>query len=184
MTKKYLTNDKKNRLSYLFGNLEGLVALAMLLSYTGIIMTNIILRVLGMQTLIWSLEIILGLFAWITWLATSFAVKHRSHLRFTLFRKDASQLINYLSYWLEYVLWIVIIGALFRFTITVLVDRLGSGRNIIGTPIPNVLLYLSVVVGSFLILVRATEQILRVRKRYKNGEDIRPDAAIEVRNGD
>ncbi|WIV67898.1 TRAP transporter small permease [Natrialbaceae archaeon AArc-T1-2] len=160
-------------------HLEGLLALAILAVYTTIITLDVIQRTLWGGSFTWSLDIVLGLFTWMTWLSAAFAVRHRSHLRFTLVRKQLSNRANYVMYWLEYVAWIVVMGLVLRFSVPIFLDRWETGRIVVGTGfVPSALLYLSVPVGMGLIVLRATEQIVRVRNAYRRGEDVTPTASI------
>ncbi|MCU4925068.1 TRAP transporter small permease subunit [Halobacteria archaeon AArc-dxtr1] len=171
--------DLRRRIRDVFTYLEGIVAICILAVYTAIITIDIVQRELWGGAFTWSFEIVLGLFAWMTWLSAAFAVRHRSHLRFTLVRKAISNRANYAVYWLEYVLWIAIMGIVLRYSVPIFLDRWETGRLVVGTGVvPSALLYLSVPVGMALVMVRATEQIAQVTREYRRGEDITPDPSI------
>ncbi|MFP8952901.1 TRAP transporter small permease [Natrialbaceae archaeon A-arb3/5] len=160
-------------------HVEGLIALLILIVYTAIIALDVAQRTLWGGSFTWSLEIVLGLFTWMTWLSAAFAVRHRSHLRFTLVRKALSNRANYLMYWVEYVAWIGIMGLVLRYSVPIFLDQWETGRLVVGTEfVPSALLYLAVPVGMTLVMLRATEQIVRVTREYRRGEDITPTASI------
>ena len=173
------TLDVRRIVGRVFAHLEGAVALTVLAVYTAIIALDVLQRTLWGGSFSWSLEIVLVLFTWMTWLSAAFAVRHRSHLRFTLVRKHLSNRANYLMYLLEYVAWIVVMGLVLRFSVPLFLDQWETGRVVVGTEfVPAALLYLSVPVGMTLLLVRATEQIVRLTGEYRRGEDVTPTASI------
>ena len=171
--------DLRRAVERAFTHLEGIVALAILAVYTAIIALDVVQRTLWGGSFTWSLDIVLGLFTWMTWLSAAFAVRHQSHLRFTLLRKKLSNRANYAMYWLEYVAWIVVMGLVLRFSVPIFRNRWETGQVVVGTEfVPAALLYLAVPVGMALLMVRATEQIVRVRRAYRRGADITPTASI------
>jgi TRAP-type C4-dicarboxylate transport system permease small subunit len=166
---------------YFLRDFEGYLSLLLMLAYTVIILRDVITRTVSGSTEPWSLEISLGLFAWLAWLSCSFAVKHQSHFRFTLLRSGTSPTLNYLLYWIEWILWIVIMGLVLRYSVPVLQSYLLSQRTVVGTDLPTALLYLSVPVGMVLIIFRVLQQMYVVTGRYRRGEDtaVTSDIGIE-----
>jgi TRAP-type C4-dicarboxylate transport system permease small subunit len=166
--------------SYLLRDFEGYVSLILMAVYTVVILRDVVTRTISGSTEPWSLEISLGLFAWLAWLSCSFAVKHRSHFRFTLLRTEASRTVNYLMYWIEWVLWVVIMGLVLRHSIPVLRSHILSQRTVVGTDIPTALLYLSVPVGMSLIIFRVLQQMYVITGQFRRGEDIAVTSDIGV----
>lgn len=159
---------------------EGYVALVLLAAVTALVFADVVNRIARGTQLVWGLEVIEGLFIWITWLSAAFAVRHSSHLRFTLLRQRWSARRNYAVYWVEWLLWFVVVGTIFRYSLPELERYLEAGRVVVGTDVPDALFYLAVPVGTALILLRVVQEIVRVTRRYRNGELIAPDASIEI----
>ncbi|WP_246989708.1 TRAP transporter small permease [Halorientalis marina] len=171
--------SKRNRWrSKLEKNFEGYLALILLIAYTAIIIYDITNRLLFGEQLLWGLTTILGLFSWVCWLSASMAIRSQSHFRFTLGRQKVSNKMNYLLYWVDTILWVVVIGSVAYFSINVLMGRVSTGVVISGTNFPRYLMYASVPVGTILMMVRAIQQIVHVTKEYKNDENITPDSSI------
>ncbi|ELY55960.1 TRAP transporter small permease [Natronolimnohabitans innermongolicus] len=159
---------------------EGYVALVLLAVVTVLVFVDVVNRTLRGTQFVWGLEVIEGLFIWITWLSAAFAVRHSSHLRFTLLREQWSARRNYVMYWVEWLLWFVVVGTIFWYSIPELERSVEAGRIVVGTSIPDTLFYLAVPVGTALILLRVLQEIVHVTRRYRSGESISPDASIEL----
>lgn len=161
-------------------NFEGYIATVILFVYTFLISYTILSRVVPfLSPPAMTLELTLALFTWMTWLAAAWAIRFESHFRFTLAREKLSNRANYLLRYFDAVLWIVTAGIILFFTIEITQTRMESGRIIFGTPIPLYVAYAAVPVGMALIVLRSTQQMIRVRRRYRNGEDITPDSSIQ-----
>lgn len=174
--------EKTSRLgiwsSKLEKNFEGYLAMILLLAYTGIIIYDITNRLLTGEQLLWGLTTILGLFSWVCWLSASMAIRSQSHFRFTLVRQKVSNRMNYLLYWLDTILWVAVIGVVAYFSVGVLMSRMSTAVVISGTDFPRYLMYASVPVGTFLMVLRAIQQIISVTKEYRDGKNIAPDSSI------
>lgn len=168
---------------YLEKYFEGSIALILLTTILVITLTDITTRALFGWTTDWGFEVAQGLFVWIAWLGASLGVRHESYFRFTLFRAKLSRRGDYMMSIVEWTLWIVVIGAIYWYSIPQLFQVLNSGRVIVGTE--NVLrayFYLSVPVGTGLILLRVAQKAVVKTLAYRHGENIRPDPKIGVRD--
>lgn len=124
--------------------LEMYLGIVLLLGYTAIILADIFRRTfLGTQS-VWGLAIVQGMFVWLAWLSAAYAVRHNAHIRFTLLLQRASNRITYAVYLIEWALWLIVGGVIFRYSLTVLNDYLVSGAEVVGTPVPRYVLYLAV----------------------------------------
>ena len=168
----------KGVLSKLEKNLEAYVGVALLLLYTAFIFYNVVSRFVTGNIIDGYLEISMGIFTWAVWLSASFAIRRRSHLRFTLARERVSQRINYILYVFEWVLWVILVGVILRFSVTVLTDEIAQGAEISTTGIPSYLFYLAIPVGTGLMIVRVLQQAIIVTREYRAGQDIRPDPSM------
>jgi C4-dicarboxylate transporter DctQ subunit len=169
------------RNEYLFElekNFEGYIGILILAVYLFIQAVNIIQRwILGTQ-FSWALTVTLGLFTWMCWLTAAWAIRRGAHFRFTLFRSKLSNTTNYYLHYLDTLLWIIIASIISYTSIGILIKRINQGNTIIGTSIPRYLTYAAVPVGFLFILTRSIQKLYLIRKKYKNGENIIPDASI------
>ncbi|MFC6903804.1 TRAP transporter small permease [Halalkalicoccus tibetensis] len=168
---------------YLEKYFEGSVALLLLTVILVTTLIDITGRALIGWTIDWGFEVAQGLFVWIAWLGASMGVRHESYFRFTLLRGKLSRRGDYLMYVVEWTLWLVVIGAIYWYSIPELYQVLSSGRVIVGTE--NVLqayFYLAVPVGTGLILLRVFQRAVVKTLAYRRGEEIRPDPKIGVRD--
>jgi TRAP-type C4-dicarboxylate transport system permease small subunit len=160
--------------------IEGYLALAFLLGYTLLISVNVIMRFLTGSPTPYGLEIVLGMFSWASWLSVSFALRHQSHFRFMLVRERISERMNYALLWVEWVLWIVVMGIILREAIPELLFLQETGATTFAAGIPRWLLFLSLPVGLGLILLRTIQQMVTMTKKYRSGESVIPDSSLGV----
>lgn len=168
---------------YLEKYFEGMAALALLMVVLAITVIDIFGRTFFAWTIDWGFGVAQGLFVWIAWLAASFGLRHQSYFRFTLFRSKLSPRGQYAMYAVEWLLWVLVVGSIFWYSIPEFVQVLESGRVVVGTE--NVLqahFYLAVPVGTGLILLRVLQQTITTTLAYRNGDDISPDPQIGVRD--
>lgn len=167
-------------LSHVERYFEGYVALALLAIITVLVLVDVVNRIVFATQLVWGLEVIEGLFIWLTWLSASFAVRHSSHLRFTLLRQRWSARWNYLMYWVEWMLWFLVVGTILRYSIPEFERYIEANRLVVGTSVPDAVFYLAVPVGMALLLLRVAQEVWQVTQAYRAGEQIAPDASIET----
>ena len=161
-------------------NFEGYVATALLFVYTVLIAYTILARQLPVvEPPTMTLDLTLAMFTWMTWLATAWAIRFESHFRFTLLRENLSNRANYALRYLDMLLWVATAGLVVFLTYEITVTRFESGRLIFGTPVPLWVAYAAVPVGMGLVLLRAVQQIVTIRRQYQNGEDITPTSSIQ-----
>lgn len=181
VVERFLTRTREDDLqASLERYFEGYIALVLLAIVTVLVFVDVLNRTLRGTQFVWGLEVIEGLFIWITWLSAAFAVRHSSHLRFTLLRERWSARRNYVMYWVEWLLWFIVVGTIFRYSLPELERSAEAGRLVVGTSIPDTLFYLAVPVGTALILLRVLQEIVHVTRRYRGGESISPDASIDL----
>jgi TRAP-type C4-dicarboxylate transport system permease small subunit len=160
-------------------NFEGYLALVLLAGYSSIILYNIAARYFFGSQFSGGLSLILGAVVWLTWVTSAWAVRQNSHLRFSLFRQTVSQRFSYVIYWIEWIIWLGFIGAIFWTSIAELRALADSGAKVVGLSIvPRWSLYLGVVVGMVLHLVRVLQQMALITDMYLRGEDITPETKI------
>jgi len=164
----------------LVSNIEEYLVILLMMLMTFWILANIFLRDWAQITsLPGGIEINLAYVSWISWLAMSHAIPQSSHLRFTLVREQLSHNINYAIYWLEWLLWAIILGVLIIYGMEMVIETYEGGANIIATNIPRAVIVLSIPVGSTLALVRIIQEIYITTKKYRNGETITPEVILE-----
>lgn len=158
--------------------LEGYIAGLMIGIYSAIIIGEVIMRALFNTQTLWGFSVVLGIFAWVSWLTASLCIRTDSHLRFTLIRKNLSNRMNYLLRLLDVLFWFIVVGAVFYYSVDQLLVRASTGVMVEGTSVPTYLLYAAVPVGTGFMLMRAFQKVLIITKKYRNGENIVPDASI------
>ncbi|MDQ2055970.1 TRAP transporter small permease [Halobellus sp. H-GB7] len=170
----YLNSDTtlSKTTSLLNKRFEGYVGVTMLIVYSAVILVNILLRTFTEQSLIWSQDVVLGLFIWMSWLGVAYVIHQGNHIRFGLVVEDLSPRATYVVYWLEWVSWLLLAGLVVVFSLEVTQNYMSAGAVISGTPIPQHLLYASIPVGFSLILLRVVQQMVTVTLRYRAGEEI------------
>lgn len=168
----HLTGVYETLISTLDEKFEMYLGIVLLLGYTAIILVDIFRRTfLGTQS-VWGLAIVQGMFVWVAWLSAAYAVRHNAHIRFTLLLQLASNRVTYAVYFIEWTLWLIVGGVIFRYSLNVLNDYQVSGAEVVGTPVPRYLLYLAVPVGFGLILIRVAQQMYLVTRQYRDNQDI------------
>jgi TRAP-type C4-dicarboxylate transport system permease small subunit len=175
MAWKELPNIKPGRIEK---NIEAYIATILLSLYTILIIYDITLRVVLNSQTLWGFSTVIGLFTWVSWLSASMCIRTDSHLRFTLLRKNLSNKQNFYLRILDVLSWWIVIGAVFYFSVFELTNRIFVGATVIGTSIPSYLFYLSVPVGTALMLFRSVQKIIRISNMYRSGNDVTPDASI------
>lgn len=159
-------------------NFEGYIAVILLLVYTFLIFYTVMQRMTFENPPTFTLEGTLFLFTWMIWLAAAWAIRHESHFRFSLIRDQLTNRQNYVLRYVDFVSWVgfaIIIG---YYSLGILETRMASGRIIFGTPIPRWVGFLAIPVGMTLIIIRSVQQIFRIRRRYRNGENVAPTSDI------
>jgi TRAP-type C4-dicarboxylate transport system permease small subunit len=87
---------------------------------------------------------------------------------------------NYLLRYLDLVAWVGFAGIITRYSIPLVLDRMEYGREILGTPIPLWTAYLAIPVGMGIVIVRAIQRFVQIRRAYEDGEDVTPTSSIEI----
>ncbi|PSQ37564.1 hypothetical protein BRD05_00310 [Halobacteriales archaeon QS_9_70_65] len=171
-----LSNDRT--LAKLERNFEGYVAIVLIALYTLLIFYTVVQRVTFENPPSFTLNGTLFLFTWMVWVAAAWAIRHESHFRFSLARNNLSNRANYVLRYVDFATWVSFAAIVGYYSIELVRRRLATGRPVLGTPIPQWTAYLAIPVGMTLIVLRATQQILRIRRRYDNGEDVTPTSDI------
>lgn len=168
----------KNIISELEENLEGYVAIVLLVLYTSLVFYTVVQRLTFENPPSFTLNGTLFLFTWMIWIAATWAIRHDSHFRFSLIRQQLSNRVNYILRYVDLVFWVsfaVIIG---YYSIELVQRRISTGRLILGTPIPLWVAYLAIPVGMAWIILRSIQQIGRIKRKYENEEDVTPTSDI------
>lgn len=185
MTKATIGHSIKTRMPawvvYLERYFEGIVSLVLLGIIFIIIFSDIVRRTAGYGQTTGAFEVAIGLFIWMAWMTTSFALRHESHFRFTLFRLKMSNRQDLSIYVIEWFLWYMLVGLLFIQSIPEYQRFVISGRYLVGTPIQEHWMYLAIPVSMALLLLRITQNVYFKLSQYRRGEDIKPDAQIGVK---
>jgi C4-dicarboxylate transporter DctM subunit len=170
-------SSKDNIITSVNENIELVLSIFLLLSYSSITLYGIVSRTFG-TGVSWRTTVVNGLFIWMAWLGGAYAVRHRDHLRFTLFLERMPNNIVYVIYWVEWVSWFIVAGIIFRYSIQIVNNYQEAGRTIVGTSFPLFPLYMSITVGFALILLRVVQQMYTTTRQYRAGEDISIEAGI------
>jgi len=171
-------NKNNERLAKLEENFEGYVAIVLIALYTTLIFYTVVQRITFENPPSFTLNGTLFLFTWMVWVAAAWAIRHESHFRFSLARTRLSNKANYVLRYVDFVTWVSFAAIIGYYSIELVQRRVATGRPILGTPIPLWVAYLAIPVGMALIIVRATQQIIMIRRKYHSGEDVTPTSDI------
>ncbi|WP_276258873.1 TRAP transporter small permease [Haloglomus litoreum] len=158
-------------------NFEGYLAALLLFVYLFIILYDVGTRNFGRPP-VWGQEVVLGLFIWLAWLSTAYAVRTNSHLRFTLVFERLSQRGVYAVYVLEWVLWVAFAGVIFWYSLDITANVMETGTTVVGLPIPVWLFRASIPVGFGLILLRVAQRAVITTRAFRAGEEIGTDVGL------
>lgn len=176
--------DKRQIGTKLLGQAEYYGGVLALVAYSGILLINIVMRTFTGTQIAWGQEVILGLFAWSTWLGTAYVVKTHGHLRFTGLITKLSNRNTYLVLWIEWLLWIGFSAVAVYFSVGIIQDYQSSNAVLTATSIPTAVMFGSVPVGFGLIIVRVLEQIVVVTREFMQGENLDKYVELEERDTD
>jgi TRAP-type C4-dicarboxylate transport system permease small subunit len=159
-------------------NFEGYIAIVLISLYTLLIFYTVVQRITFQNPPSFTLNGTLFLFTWMVWIAAAWAIRHESHFRFSMARSKLSNRANYLLRYVDFVMWVSFAAIVGYYSIELVQRRLATGRPILGTPIPQWVAYLAIPVGMTLIIIRATQQIVMIKRKYDSGEDVTPTSDI------
>lgn len=165
------------RLKDVLDNFEGYLSGALLLVYLFVILYDVGTRNLGTPP-VWGQQIVLGMFIWLAWLSTAYAVRTNSHLRFTLVFERLSQRGVYAVYVIEWVLWVAFAGIIFWYSLEITANVIETGTTVVGLPIPVWLFRISIPVGFGLILIRVAQRAVITTRAFRAGEEIGADIGL------
>lgn len=175
---RYLISPIVNNYQDIERNFEKYICSVLLIFYSLVIFYDIVARFLIAKPTVWGQQVVIGLFIWLAWIATAYAIRHRSHLRFTMFINNYSPRFLYLVYWVEWILWFLFAGSIFWFSIPVTEKYIAADATIVGTSIQEHFLRLSIPVGFGLILIRVAQQMFIITRKFMGGESIAIDSSI------
>lgn len=158
-------------------NFEGYLAALLLFVYLLIILYDVLSRNFGKPP-VWGQEVVLGLFIWLAWLSTAYAVRTNSHLRFTLLFERLPQRGVYAVYVVEWLLWLVFAGIIFWYSLDITANVMETATTVVGLPIPVWLFRASIPVGFGLILVRVAQRAFVTTRAFRAGEEIGVDIGL------
>lgn len=143
-----------------------------------IVFIDLVVRTLDLPLFMpWKQAVVLGLFIWTVWVGVAWGVREDSHFRFLAVRSRFPAWLNYGVFWLEWLTWLGFSGVVIWYSRPIL-EQFARAGNIIGSPIPRWLLFLSVPVGFALVVVRVLQQMVLVTRAYRAGQDIGVTTAI------
>jgi TRAP-type C4-dicarboxylate transport system permease small subunit len=171
-------NDKTAVSKRLVGRAEYYGAVLALVTYATILLVNVLMRTFFGSQIALGQEVVLGLFAWSTWLGAAYVVKTHQHLRFTGVITKLSNRWTYAVLWVEWILWLVFSAVAVRYSVDVVRDYQTSNAVLTATDIPTAVMFASVPVGFGLIVLRVLEQVIVVSREFKNGNDL--DEYVEL----
>lgn len=160
------------------GRAEYYGAVLALVTYATILLVNVLMRTFFGSQIALGQEVVLGLFAWSTWLGAAYVVKTHQHLRFTGVITKLSNRWTYAVLWVEWILWLVFSAVAVRYSVDVVRDYQTSNAVLTATDIPTAVMFASVPVGFGLIVLRVLEQVIVVSREFKNGNDL--DEYVEL----
>jgi TRAP-type C4-dicarboxylate transport system permease small subunit len=166
-----------DRVRRVLDNFEGYLAALLLFVYLCIILYDVISRNFG-EPPVWGQEVVLGMFIWLAWLSTAYAVRTNSHLRFTLVFERLSQRGVYAVYVVEWLLWVAFGGIIFWYSIEITANVLETGTTIVGLPVPVWLFRASIPVGFGLILIRVAQRAVITTRAFRAGDEIGTDVGL------
>lgn len=167
----------RDRIKQVLDSFEGYLAALLLFVYLCIILYDVGSRNLGRPP-VWGQEVVLGMFIWLAWLSTSYAVRTNSHLRFTLLFERLSQRGVYAVYVVEWLLWVAFAGVIFWYSIEITANVFETGTTVVGLPIPVWLFRASIPVGFGLILLRVAQRAVITTRAFRAGEEIGTDVGL------
>jgi len=166
-----------DRVRCVLDNFEGYLAALLLFVYLCIILYDVLSRNLGNPP-VWGQEVVLGMFIWLAWLSTAYAVRTNSHLRFTLVFERLSQRGIYAIYVVEWLLWVAFAGIIFWYSLEITANTLETGTTVVGLPVPVWLFRASIPVGFGLILIRVAQRAVITTQALRGGEEIGTDIGL------
>jgi TRAP-type C4-dicarboxylate transport system permease small subunit len=166
-----------DRAKRILDNFEGYLAALLLFVYLCIILYDVGSRNFG-EPPVWGQEVVIGLFIWLAWLSTAYAIRTNSHLRFTLLFERLSQRGVYAVYVVEWLLWVAFAGVIFWYSIDITANVIETGTTVVGLPVPVWLFRASIPVGFGLILLRVAQRVVITTRAYRAGEEIGADVGL------
>ena len=148
------------KLQYVKENLDECILMGLLTVATSLVFLQVVMRYVFMDPLSWSEELARYIYIWQTWLATSYAVRKRRHLRITSAvdmikgRPRAVLEIAVQIVWLAFSVFLCVKAATLCRMIYV------GGQISPALSIPMWLPYASIPVGSALMSVRLLQQVV------------------------
>lgn len=174
-------------LKWLDENLEKYICMILFMSFTAIMILNVIMRFAVGNAIPWASDLVLFIFVWFVWFSISYAFKEDCHVRVEFITNFFPKK---LKYFIE-ILCSLMILANFGFLLIVGIELLGHssvvGKTGLLIKYPMWSLYLATPVGITLSLVRLTQNILRkfieIKKQSFSKEEVEEIATeIEINN--
>ena len=158
-------------------NLEENLLLGMLLVLVVVIFMQVVMRYVARSSLSWSEELGRYLFIWMTWISTSYAVRHNRHLRIevlTDFLSERGKLVLNIAamiVWCGFGIFLINKGC----EITAMLWR--RGQITAALEIPMAVNYAAIPVGAALMSIRLVDEIVRSLKKLFALSDKKEGAA-------
>jgi TRAP-type C4-dicarboxylate transport system permease small subunit len=171
------------KLKHVIDRFEGYASGIILFVYVFIIVYGVITRQVTSPP-VWGQDIVIGLFIWLSWLSTAYAVRTNSHLRFTLLFQRLSPKGIYAVYVVEWIMWFAFAGVILWYSLEPTSQVIETGTLVVGLPIPVWLFRLSIPVGFTLILMRVVQQAVIKTRAFRKGKPLQSDMGIGDQNDD
>ena len=135
--------------------------------------SEVVQRVVFKTSWLWSTWIAIALFVWFAWIACSWNVKTRSHLRFGAFRKKMSPRVQFVLLLLDYTLWIIF-GVITSYFCIINIGLLANIEALIyGSTIPRWVVPLCIPVSFCLLFFRILQCLVEDIKALKRNEVVK-----------
>ena len=149
---------------------EEVVLVAMFALMVAIIFIQVIMRYVFQNSLYWSEELGKFLFIWISWLGISIGEKRGEHIKITLIVDKFSNKAQYIANIISEIIVIAICAVTVYYGITMVI--LQTTTNYAGIKISVAWVYLAVVVGCAIMILRCIGMIVLSVKGMKSGQPL------------
>lgn len=144
--------------------LEEIICAIFILSATSLLFINIILRNFGMGTS-WSEEFIRYSFIWITFIGAAICVRVGAHVSVDLIDSFVSNKIGKVILIIAFLITIIFMIWMLILGIKTVTFNYNNGQITPALSIPIYLVYLSIPIGFFLMIIHSLENLVKIIKK-------------------
>ncbi|WBW50041.1 TRAP transporter small permease [Peptoniphilus equinus] len=149
-------------LKWLNKNIEEVILIILLIVMTSVLGIQIVARYVFNQSLSWSEELVRYLFVWSTFIGVPYCIKNESSIKVDQFRNNMPVGIQKALLYIDKIIIFVLFFILLIFSFDVVKTTYLSGTTSAAMRIPMFWVQASVVVGSFLSLIRISQNFYKV----------------------